>query len=219
MAYRTTPQRNIDRYIKRRHPPRHIRLACTCGDVHVFPCMNTHLWSGDKGGVIDVPVALWATTPAPLSTNSITLREGVRGCKRSIFSTNLLNDEYSIHKNQVIVPDRVILSPQDRDFTQSHQIESSPTWVVLFLFQMRKLILKWIPPKLCDLLTINNILCRRRATDARGRWAEDTGVDTEPADASQPYWIQIIIVRPEHQGKPRGRALCVCVFDRLCCRV
>lgn len=34
-------------------------------------------------------------------------KENVRGCKkRSIFSTNLRNDEYSIHKILVIVPDR-----------------------------------------------------------------------------------------------------------------
>lgn len=128
---------------------------------------------------------------------------------------NLHNDEYSIHKTQVIVPDRVILFLRNWD---SIQLNPHPPDSFYFSFN-EKTHIEINSPELLNLLIIKKICCERHAADMHSRWAEDTGLDTEPADASQPYWIQIIIVRAEHKGKPRGRALCVGVFDRLCCRV
>lgn len=65
----------------------HICLLCTCGDVHVFPCVNIHLWNGDKGGVIDIPVSLLAAAATLLSAHAITLRKvwGV-GKKKHLFN-------------------------------------------------------------------------------------------------------------------------------------
>lgn len=101
------PQRGIDHHIKRAAPTqthnRHICLPrtravgwerCTRVPVH-----EHHWWSGDKGGVIDIAVSLWAATPPPLSAHSITLRRvwGVVKKKEKKKKWSRRNDEYSIH--------------------------------------------------------------------------------------------------------------------------
>lgn len=66
-------------------------------------------------------------------------------------------------------------------------------------------------PKLFDLLIRNSFL-----QTARCRWAEDTGVDSEPADASQSYWIQIIICSAQNIKVNLGGELCVFVCLIVC---
>lgn len=87
-------RRATDTFVSRAH-------AGGGGRCTYVPVREHHWWSGDKGGVIDIAVSLWAAAPPPLSAHSITLRRvwGVVKKKKkwSIFSTNRRNDEYSIH--------------------------------------------------------------------------------------------------------------------------